>query len=98
MFVIKPGIYHIPNLGKLDTRKTVSNSKCLELYKNPAFPFISITEEAIPFLKKEKLSEKSLVNLIEQAQSAEEVAILLKVKSTKKIKASAELKTEQFLN
>jgi hypothetical protein len=97
MFVIKPGIYHIPNFGKLDTRKTVTNAKSLELYKNPAFPFISITEEVIPFLKKEKLSEKTLVNLIKQAQSAEEVAILVQVKSTKKIKAAAALKTESFL-
>ena len=96
MFIIKPGIYHIPNFGKLDTRKEVSNSQYLALYENKHFPFISITEEAISFLKKERLSEKRLVCLILQATSADEVNLLLEVKSTKKIKRIAETKLKNF--
>jgi hypothetical protein len=90
MFILREGIYHIPNFGKLDTRKPVSNAKCLALYENKDFPFIAITEEAIPFLKKEKLSEERVVFLLNQATTPEEVGLLLEVKSTKKLKKIAE--------
>lgn len=96
MFVVKPGIYHIPNFGKLDTRKEVSNSQYLTLYENAAFPFISITKESVKFLKKEKLSEKRLASLILRATSADEVNLLLEVKSTKKLKSIAETKLNNF--
>jgi hypothetical protein len=96
MFVVRPGIYHIPNFGKLDTRKKVSNAQYLALYENKDFPFITISEEVIPFLKKEKLSEKRLINLIQQATSANEVNWLLEVKTSKKLKAIAETKLNTF--
>lgn len=96
MFVLRPGIYHIPNFGKLDTRKKVSNTQYLALYENKDFPFISITEKAIPFLKKEKLSEKRIACLIQQATSVNEVNWLLEVKSSKKLKTLAESKLNTF--
>ena len=96
MFVIKPGIYHIPNFGKLDTRNEISTSKCLELYENNNFPFIKITEDVIAFLKKEKLSDKRLIKLIEQAQSSEEILILMQVKTSKKIKSVADKQLSYF--
>lgn len=96
MFTIRPGIYHIPNFGRLDTREEVSNSKYLALYENKAFPFITITEEAIGFLKKEKLSEKRIAKLILQAVSKQEVNWLLEVKANKNLKQLAETKINTF--
>ena len=60
MFVVRPGIYHIPNFGKLDTRKKVSNAQYLALYENKDFPFITISEEVIPFLKRKNYQKKDL--------------------------------------
>ena len=96
MFTIRPGIYHIPNFGKLDTRKKVSNKDLITLYENKDFPFIKPTRNAIEILKKEKLSEKRVLYLIDEATSKEEVEILLEVKSTKKIQAFSKIKLECF--
>tara|TARA_R110002096_G_C14661308_1_gene728001 strand:+ start:5870 stop:6160 length:291 start_codon:yes stop_codon:yes gene_type:complete len=90
MFVVRPGIYNIPNFGKLDTRKEISDSQYLALYENSAFPFIQITEEAVVFLKKQKLSEKRMIALISRATTKEELTLLLAVKSSKKMKALVE--------
>ena len=97
MFTFKKGIYHVPNIGRIDTRNELSNETLLALYENRRFPFIGITEEVVPYLKKQKLSEKRLVNLILQAVSAEEVNLLLEVKSTKKLKKVADHKLESFV-
>lgn len=96
MFTIRPGIYHIPNFGTLDTRKEISNEQYIALYENKAFPFIRPTEEAVEFLKKEKLSEKRVLHLLDNATSKEEIEILLQVKLSKKIKAFAEVKLESL--
>ena len=58
MFTFKLGIFHVPNIGKVDTRNELSNDTLLALYENRKFPFIGITEEVVPYLKKQKLSEK----------------------------------------
>lgn len=97
MFTFKLGIFHVPNIGKVDTRNELSNDTLLALYENRKFPFIGVTEEVIPYLKKKKLSEKRLVNLVLQATSVEEINVLLAVKSTKKLKKIAEVQKESLL-
>lgn len=94
MFVIKPGIYHIPELDKrIDTRTELSNKQMLELCLCKSFSyFISITPKAVPFLQKQKLTTKQLAGLILRAKTVEEVNLLLEVKSTKSLKTIAETK------
>jgi len=93
MFTVIQGIYYIPDLGKrIDTRTELSNEQLLELYEYKLFPFITITEKAVPFLKKQKLTDKRIASLILQAKTVEEVNLLLEVKSTKAIKTIAETK------
>ena len=93
MFVIRPGIYNIPELGKrIDTRNELPKEALLELYLCKSFPFITITKKAIPLLKKQKYSAKQIVALIMKAKTADEVNWLLEVNATKAVKTIAETK------
>lgn len=100
MFVIRPGIYNVPELRKrIDTRTKLSNEQLLELCLSKSFsPFISITAKAIPFLKKQKLSQKQVVSLIMCVKTIEEVNFLLEVKTSKTIKSIAETKLKSLEN
>ncbi|MAF36469.1 hypothetical protein CL622_05125 [archaeon] len=91
-FNIKRGIYVVPGIGKVDATKEVDQATCLALLESRAFPFISVTPEAIPFLKTSKLNQKRVANLILQATTKEEVALLLEVKTTKALTRIAETK------
>ena len=96
MFTVRPGIYVVPNFGRIDTTKKVSDQKLLELYENNHFPFITITKKAVPFLKKQKLSTKRVASLIMQAQTVEEVNLLLEVKNSKPLPSLAETKIKSL--
>lgn len=99
MFIIRPGIYNIPVLNKrIDTRTKLSNSQMLELCLCKQFPFIEITEAALPFLKKQKLKTEQVASLIMQAKTAEQVNLLLEVKKTKPLPAVAETKIKALEN
>lgn len=97
MFVIKPGRYTIPALRKrIDTSVEIPLKTQLDLYEYKLFPFITITPEAVPFLKQQKLSQKRVAKLIMQSQSPEEVRLLLEVKDTKTLKKIALTKISSF--
>lgn len=93
-FNITPGIYVVPNFGRIDCNKYVSQKNQVALYLNPHFRvFINATQEGIALLKKEKLSEKQVAQLINRAKTPEEVKWLLEVKSNKALQNIAEIKT-----
>jgi len=97
MFVVRPGIYTIPQLGKrIDTREELTNEQLLELYECRTFPFITITKTAVPFLKKQKLDAKRVASLILQAKTVEEVNWLLEVNNKKPLPAMAEVKIKSL--
>lgn len=85
MFVIREGIYTVPNVGRIVTFKGVSNETLLKLYECKGFPFISpvVGKKLVSFLKKQKLSNKRVACLITAAKSVEEVDMLLLVKTSK---------------
>jgi len=94
MFTLREGKYQIPNFGKLDTSKEVSDDAKLALYINKDFPFIGITKKAVKFLKAQKLDVKTIASLMLRANSVEEVEILLEVKTNKTLKNIAETRIE----
>lgn len=95
-FKIRLGVYNIPTFGRIDTRKEVSIPKQIQLYLLDAFPFIEPTEEAIPLLKKEKLSLEVLTRLVNKATTVEEVNILSQLKTSAKFKTLVDHKLDSF--
>lgn len=94
-FNIKPGIYVVPDFGRIDCNNEVSDKNQVALYLNPHFRvFIDATQKGIALLKKEKLTEKQIAQLINRAKTDEEVSWLLDVKSTKTLEKLAEIKTK----
>ena len=60
-FNIKPGIYVVPDFGRIDCNNEVSDKNQVQLYLNPHFRvFIDATQKGIALLKKEKLTEKQV--------------------------------------
>jgi len=96
MFKVRPGIYTVPDFGRIDTREKLTNDQLLSLYENRHFPFITITEKAVPFLKKQKLDVKRTASLILRAKSVEEVNWLLEVNNKKPLPAMADIKIKSF--
>jgi hypothetical protein len=92
MFKVREGIYVVPNFGRVDTRKGLSNEQLLALYENRDFPFITITAKCVPFLKKQKLDVKRVASLILRAKTIEEVNLLLQVNNKKPLPALAATK------
>ncbi len=90
--ITRPGRYTIPNWGRLDTSKPVNNERLLALYEDSGFPWITIIpgEEAVKFLKKQKLGVKRLAAIMLKAESEEEIETLLLVNDGKTLKAIAE--------
>src|SRR5690606_8794381 len=93
-FHIKPGIYDVPNVGKVNAMQPVSDETSLKLYKlkRGVFPFIKPNEKTLAFLKKQKLTDKEIAPLIQNAQTEAEVEMLLKLTKGKIIKRIAEVK------
>lgn len=92
-FNIKPGIYVVPDFGRIDCNNEVSDKDQVKLYLNPHFRvFIDATQKGIALLKKEKLTEKQIAKLINRAKNPDEVSWLLEVKSTKSLEKLAETK------
>ena len=96
-FNIQKGIYVIPNLGRIDCNKSLTNDQQVELYRNLHFKtFITLNEAGVKLLKKAKATKKEVASLILKAHSLEEVDLLLKVHTDKSLQAIAEQKKEAF--
>jgi hypothetical protein len=92
-FIIKPGIYVVPNYGRIDCNKKVPQAEQVKLYLNPQFSqFITATPQGVALLKKEKPNEKQIASLLQRAKSVEEVNALLEIKSSKPLKNIATIK------
>lgn len=97
-FKIRPGIYNIPNYGRVVATKPLENNVMVKLYRNRAFPFIELQEGGVDLLKKEKLKENEVAGLIIKSKNAKEVDLLLQVKSNKTLQSIAETKKSSFLD
>lgn len=82
-FDIRPGIYVVPELGRFDTRVTLSDESLIALALSPKFPFITITVAAVKIIKKAKLSQKEIASLILQSKSIEELDAVISIKKSK---------------
>ena len=93
-FHIKPGIYDVPKVGKVNALQPVSDETALKLYKlkRGVFPFIAPNEKTLAFLKKQKLKAEDIAPLIQNAQTEAEVELLLELTKNKTIKRIAEVK------
>lgn len=96
-FDIRPGIYSIPDYGRVVATKSLEDGVSVKLYLSDTFPFISLKEGGVDLLKKEKLSEKEIARLILKSKSSNEVDLILKVKSNKVLENIAETKKQSFL-
>lgn len=97
-FDIKPAIYVVPKIGRVDCTKELPIEMQVQLYLSPHFKvFIELKKDGIKLLKKEGLPDQTLARLIMAAQSAEEIALLLDVKSSKTIKKIAETALKKFV-
>lgn len=97
IFEITKGIYEVPNFGKVDLFKKQSRRNLVALAINPRFPFIKLNENSAEALKKEKVTEKDVVSLIQQADTIEQIDWLLDVKSSDPVIRIAELKKKALL-
>ena len=96
-FIIKPGIYVVPDFGRIDCNNEVSDKNQVQLYLNPHFRvFIDATQKGIALLKKEKLTEKQVAQLINRAKNPDEISWLLDVKSNKTLEKIADIKINSF--
>jgi hypothetical protein len=84
-FKIRPGVYIVPNLGRIDATAKLKQETELALYLNKDFPFIELLEGGVNFLKKQKLSQKTISGLIMKSQSAEEIELLSKLSDSETI-------------
>lgn len=96
-FKIRPGIYNIPNYGRVVATKPLENSVMVKLYRNRSFPFIELQKGGVDLLKKEKLKENEVAGLIIKSKNAKEVDLLLQVKSNKTLQNIADTKKSSFL-
>src|SRR5690606_15462246 len=96
-FNIRPGIYNIPDFGRVVATKPLEDSVSVKLYLSKSFPFISLKEGGVDLLKKEKLSEKEVARLILKSKGTKEIDLLLKVKSNKVLESIAETKKKSIV-
>ena len=97
-FNIRTGIHVVPGIGKVDCNKKLESAEAIQLYMNPAFSsFITLQEAGVAVLKKKKLTEKEVAQLIQRANTVNEVDFLLKVKSGKLLEKLAETKKSALI-
>lgn len=85
-FKIVPGIYVVPNHGRVDCTKKVKQATAVQLYLNKKFSqFIELQEDGVKLLKKEKLDNKTIAGLITRSTSADEVNLLVQLSDTEAI-------------
>ena len=97
-FHIKPGIYDVPKVGKVNALQPVSDETALKLYKlrRGIFPWITPNENTLAFLKKQKLNVKEIAHLVQNAQTETEVELLLELSKNKTVKRIAEVKLNKL--
>lgn len=97
-FIIAPGIYVVPNLGRIDCTNKVEQATQVKLYLNPHFShFITATKEGVALLKKEKLTEKDVALLLQRAKTPDEVDWLLKVLSSPPLEKIGDITKKRLL-
>lgn len=98
-FIVKKGIHNVPNHGRVDCNKKLNNSTLVSLYLNKHFSsFITATKGGIQLIKKQKLTDKQIVKLIQRAKSTDEVECLQAVKTNKLIDNIAETRKNALQN
>lgn len=99
VFEIKPGIYNVPNVGRVDATKPLDESIQYELYKSgrKVFPFARWTDRSLKYLKSVKPSDKEVGRMINHAVTVEEVEELKKLSRKRAVKLLAETRL-QILN
>lgn len=96
-FNIRPGIYNVPNIGRVDCTKAVKQDVALGLYLNKHFSqFISLNEGGVGFLKKQKLKNTVIAGLITRAKTVKEVNLLLEVKTTDALQRIADTRIKSL--
>lgn len=96
-FSIRPGIYNVPNYGRIDCTKAVKQEVALELYLNKDFSqFICLNESGVAFLKKQKLKANVVAGLITRAKTLEQVELLIQINDSEALKRIAENKIRSF--
>lgn len=98
-FNIKKGVYVVPELGRFDCNKPLTNDQQVELYLNSHFkPFITLNEAGVALLKKAKATKKQVAALIVKANTTDEVELLLKVHTDKTLEGIAEQKRKSLIS
>lgn len=99
-FDIKPGKYHVPGIGKVNTNDGVDGQTALRLYLKPrgVFPFISLNENSINFLGKQKFKAVEVGKMIANATTSEEAKQLAELSETKTVSEALEMKLGELLN
>lgn len=95
-FYIRPGRYVVPNHGVVNTKLPISDNDKVALYLNKKFPFITLQPGGVKLLKKAKLSNEQLTVLIRHSKSADEVDMVLKVRSNKVLRRIADFTKAKF--
>lgn len=93
-FNIRPGIYVLPNRGRINCTDTISDAQAMDLYLYSKLPFITLTEDGVKLLQNQKLSVKELSSLIMRSTSLEEVELLSQVKESKPLQRIVEQRLE----
>ena len=97
-FKVAPGRYDIPGIGKVDAQKKVSDETAFAIYKlsRRVFPWIELGADALPFLKKQKLTVKQIAALVQNARTAEEIEILAGLSDSKPLAGIVETKLKSL--
>lgn len=93
-FDIQPAKYDVPVIGHIDAFKPVSDDKLLAVYKlrRGVFPWIKTNGNTYKFLKTQKLLVGDIAKMVHNAQTKEEVEMLLKLTKSRTVKRISEVK------
>lgn len=82
-------VYITPHYGRVDLRFDLPDELAMALYKDPSFPYLGLTKNTIPLLKKEKVTE--LTDMVDHA-SLEDLNILMQATKNKALLQKIEKK------
>ncbi len=93
-FDIQPAKYDVPKIGFVNAFSPVSDETAFALYKlkRGVFPWIKPNENTLAFLKKQKPLVGDIAKMVYNAQTVDEVKMLLKLTESKTVARIAEVK------
>ena len=99
-FIIAPGKFDIPGIGKVNSNQEVSDEKAFSIYKldRRVFPWIKPGPGAASFLKKQKLTVKEIASLVHHAKTSEEINILAELSDSKPLQGIIETRLKALEN